>query len=161
MHCLLQLSVSESTIIRRSAAQTELEDKQLLDRNGAAQDVPLTADVSAPVSSWSQAVGNKQIRHAALVVSRAACTVSRLEARAHKVDNSKVTGLQVAPLWFGAQLTFNLSLSKTNVTSNTILSSTSSLFTFALSCLLLGEQYTFVKLGSIVVCIAGKFWICD
>ncbi|DBA88033.1 TPA: hypothetical protein ACH3X1_005014 [Trebouxia sp. C0004] len=61
----------------------------------------------------------------------------------------------VAPLWFGAQLTFNLSLSMTNVTSNTILSSTSSLFTFALSCLLLGEKYTFVKLGSIVVCIAG------
>ncbi|KAL0027748.1 hypothetical protein WJX77_002727 [Trebouxia sp. C0004] len=112
----------------RSAAQPELEDKQLLDRGGSAQHVPFTADVCAPVSSWSQTVGNKQIRHAALVV---------------------------APLWFGAQLTFNLSLSMTNVTSNTILSSTSSLFTFALSCLLLGEKYTFVKLGSIVVCIAG------
>ncbi|KAL0027142.1 hypothetical protein WJX79_010145 [Trebouxia sp. C0005] len=90
------------TSIPRSAAQSELEDKQLLNRGGAAQDVPLTADVSAPVSSWSQTVGNVQIRHAALVV---------------------------APLWFGAQLTFNLSLSMTN--------------------------YTFVKLGSIMVCIAG------
>ncbi len=141
-------------------AQPDLEDKQLLDRGGAAQDLPLTADVSAPVSSWSQTFGNKQIRHAALVVSRVACTVVTARRASPQVDNSKVTGLQVAPLWFGAQLTFNLSLSKTNVTSNTILSSTSSLFTFALSCLLLGEQYTFVKLGSIVVCTAGKFWIC-
>ncbi len=81
--------MSESTSIRRSAAQTELEDKQLLDRGGAAQDAPLTADVSAPVSSWSRAVGNKQIRHAALVVSRAVCTVSRLEARAHKLTTAK------------------------------------------------------------------------
>ena len=150
------MSVSESTPIRRSAAQPELEDKQLLDRAGAAQDVPLTADVSAPVSFWSQTVGNEQIRHAALVVSRVVCTVVTSRSASLQVDNRKVIGLQVAPLWFGAQLAFNLSLSMTNVTSNTILSSTSSLFTFALSCLLLGEEYTFVKLGSIVVCIAGK-----
>lgn len=154
MHLPPQLSVSGSTSIRRPAAQPELEVKQLLDRSGAAQDVPLTADVSAPVSSWSQIVGNVQIRHAALVVSRAAYTVVTSRSASPQVDNGKVSGLQVAPLWFGAQLTFNLSLSMTNVTSNTILSSTSS---FALSCLLLGEQYTFVKLGSIVVCIAGKF----
>ena len=64
---------------------------------------------------------------------------------------------QIAPLWLGAQLTFNFSLSMTNVTSNTILSSTSSLFTFGLSCVLLGETYTSLKLLSIMVCIAGRF----
>ena len=37
---------------------------------------------------------------------------------------------QVAPLWYVAQLAFNASLHLTSVTSNTILSSTSALFTF-------------------------------
>lgn len=37
----------------------------------------------------------------------------------------------VCPIWFMAQLTFNASLSYTSVTSNTILSSTASLYTFA------------------------------
>ena len=63
--------------------------------------------------------------------------------------------LQVAPLWFGAQLAFNFSLSMTNITSNTILSSTSGLFTYVLSCLLLGEAFNLVKLLSILVCITG------
>lgn len=43
----------------------------------------------------------------------------------------------------------------TNVTSNTILSCTSGLFTYGLSCLLLGEAYTLLKLLSILVCITG------
>lgn len=66
-----------------------------------------------------------------------------------------IANFQVAPLWFGAQLAFNFSLSMTNVTSNTILSSTSGLFTYGASCLLLGEVYTLVKLLFILVCIAG------
>ena len=65
-------------------------------------------------------------------------------------------GLQVAPLWFLAQWTFNLSLSRTSVTSNTILSSTSSLFTFGASCLFLRERFTAPKLAFIVTCIAGR-----
>lgn len=71
-----------------------------------------------------------------------------------------VTGImsqqQVAPLWFAAQFTFNMSLAATSVTSNTILSSTSSLFTFGLSVLLLGEAFTLGKLVSIVACMAGR-----
>ncbi|KAI8466023.1 MAG: hypothetical protein J3K34DRAFT_524869 [Monoraphidium minutum] len=58
-------------------------------------------------------------------------------------------------LWFGAQLAFNVSLSMTSVTSNTILSSASSLFTFALSMACLGEPYTAAKLLSIAACIGG------
>ncbi|KAM5563133.1 hypothetical protein ABKV19_018021 [Rosa sericea] len=41
--------------------------------------------------------------------------------------------LLISPFWFFAQLTFNLSLKYTTVTSNTILSSASSLFTFLVS----------------------------
>jgi solute carrier family 35 protein F5 len=47
-------------------------------------------------------------------------------------------------------------LSMTSVTSNTILSSSSSLFTFALSMLVLKEPYSCAKLLSIAACIGGK-----
>ena len=54
--------------------------------------------------------------------------------------------LQVAPLWFMAQFTFNTSLSRTTVSSNTILASTASLVTYIMSCLL--------------VCMAGQQSMC-
>ena len=63
--------------------------------------------------------------------------------------------LCVAPLWFLAQLSFNYSLLFTSVTSNTVLSSPASLFTFLLSVLVLGERYTSVKLLSVLLTIAG------
>ena len=64
--------------------------------------------------------------------------------------------LQVAPLWFAAQLTFNVSLSETTVTSNTILASTSSLFTYGLSCLLLLEAFVISKLLFIALAIGAE-----
>ncbi|KAF9604821.1 hypothetical protein IFM89_010362 [Coptis chinensis] len=48
--------------------------------------------------------------------------------------------LLICPFWFLAQLTFNLSLKYTTVTSNTILSTASSLFTFFLALIFLGER---------------------
>ena len=63
--------------------------------------------------------------------------------------------MQVAPLWYLAQLTFNLSLAKTSVTSNTILSSTSALFTFLFAVALLSEVFTLWKLGFIMLLIVG------
>ncbi|KAI3712732.1 hypothetical protein L1987_71297 [Smallanthus sonchifolius] len=50
--------------------------------------------------------------------------------------------LLICPFWFLAQLSFNLSLKYTTVTSNTILSSSSSLFTFLVSLVFLGEKFT-------------------
>jgi len=61
----------------------------------------------------------------------------------------------VAPLWFAAQLTFNASLARTSVTSNTILSSASGLFTYALSAAFLGEPRTWGRLASVMACMAG------
>lgn len=61
----------------------------------------------------------------------------------------------VAPLWFLAQLTFNASLERTSVTSNTILSSASALFTFLFSVVFLSERFTLVKLGCIFALIGG------
>jgi hypothetical protein len=67
-----------------------------------------------------------------------------------------IAALQCGSLWFIAQLLFNLSLSWTSVTSNTILSSSSSLFTFGLSMLFLKEGYSVSKLLSIFLCIGGE-----
>ncbi|KAJ4968170.1 hypothetical protein NE237_014871 [Protea cynaroides] len=63
--------------------------------------------------------------------------------------------LLICPFWFLAQLTFNLSLKYTTVTSNTILSSASSLFTFLVAMVFLGEKFTWVKLISVLLCMAG------
>ncbi|KAF3435996.1 hypothetical protein FNV43_RR23088 [Rhamnella rubrinervis] len=63
--------------------------------------------------------------------------------------------LLISPFWFLAQLTFNLSLKYTTVTSNTILSSASSLFTFLVSLVFLGEKFTWVKLISVLLCMGG------
>ncbi|AQK66335.1 EamA-like transporter family [Zea mays] len=61
----------------------------------------------------------------------------------------------ISPFWFLAQLTFNLSLRYTTVTSNTILSSTSSLFTFLVALVFLGETFTWLKLISVLLCMGG------
>ncbi|KAK7292968.1 hypothetical protein RJT34_15827 [Clitoria ternatea] len=63
--------------------------------------------------------------------------------------------LLICPFWFLAQLTFNLSLKYTTVTSNTILSSSSSLFTFLVSLAFLGERFTWLKLFSVFLCMGG------
>ncbi|KAG9441554.1 hypothetical protein H6P81_017408 [Aristolochia fimbriata] len=63
--------------------------------------------------------------------------------------------LLICPFWFLTQLTFNLSLKYTTVTSNTILSSASSLFTFLVSLAFLDEKFTCVKLFSVLLCMAG------
>lgn len=63
--------------------------------------------------------------------------------------------LLICPFWFFGQLTFNLSLKYTTVTSNTILSSASSLFTFFVSLAFLGEKFTWLKLVSVLLCMGG------
>lgn len=63
--------------------------------------------------------------------------------------------LLICPFWFLAQLSFNLSLKYTTVTSNTILSSASSLFTFLVSLAFLGEKFTWIKLLSVLLCMGG------
>ncbi|XP_047333807.1 thiamine-repressible mitochondrial transport protein THI74 [Impatiens glandulifera] len=63
--------------------------------------------------------------------------------------------LLICPFWFLAQLTFNLSLKYTTVTSNTILSSVSSLFTFVVALVFLGEKFTWIKLISVILCMGG------
>ncbi|XP_056170422.1 uncharacterized vacuolar membrane protein YML018C-like [Syzygium oleosum] len=63
--------------------------------------------------------------------------------------------LLICPFWFFAQLTFNLSLKYTTVTSNAILGSASSLFTYLISLAFLGEKFAWVKLISVLLCMGG------
>jgi solute carrier family 35, member F5 len=67
----------------------------------------------------------------------------------------------VGPLWFLAQLCFNMSLHMTSVTSNTILSSPASLFTFFLSVIFIGEKFTVGKLVAVLLTIAGASRSCN
>ncbi|KAL2642494.1 hypothetical protein R1flu_010081 [Riccia fluitans] len=66
-----------------------------------------------------------------------------------------LVGLWICPLWFLAQLTYNFSLKYTTVTSNTILSTTSSLFTLMVSIIFLGERFTCWKLVSVLLSMSG------
>lgn len=59
-------------------------------------------------------------------------------------------------MWYCAQLAFNMSLQRTSVTSNTILSSTSALFTFLFAVALLSEAFTLWKLGFILLLTVGE-----
>mmetsp|Transcript_53532 Transcript_53532/g.122074 ORF Transcript_53532/g.122074 Transcript_53532/m.122074 type:complete len:339 (+) Transcript_53532:36-1052(+) len=63
--------------------------------------------------------------------------------------------LLVCPLWFLANWTYNQSLSMTSVTSSTIISTTSTLFSFILSVLFTGEKFTLLKLFGVALCMAG------
>ena len=55
--------------------------------------------------------------------------------------------LIVCPIWFLANWSYNQSLSMTSVTSSTIISTTSSLFSFIGSVWFTGEEFTYTKLG--------------
>ncbi|CAK4667464.1 hypothetical protein LEN26_019757 [Aphanomyces euteiches] len=64
----------------------------------------------------------------------------------------------VAPLWFIANCAYNFSLNQTSVTSSTIISSTSSMFTFALSVVFLGERFSWLKILGVAFCMAGNIF---
>eukprot|EP00878_Enallax_costatus_P018344 GHUV01019307.1.p1 GENE.GHUV01019307.1~~GHUV01019307.1.p1 ORF type:complete len:374 (+),score=111.21 GHUV01019307.1:178-1299(+) len=93
----------------------------------------------------------------AAAAAEQASAAARASALAHK--ESLLAAVQCFALWFTAQYLFNKSLSLTSVTSNTVLSSTSSLFTFALSMLVLKEPYSLAKLLSIAACIGGTLLV--
>lgn len=64
-------------------------------------------------------------------------------------------GLIVCPLWFLAQGSYNWALAGTSVSSSTILSTTSCVFTFGLSLIFLKERFRWQKLAGVVVTVGG------
>ncbi|KAL4110084.1 hypothetical protein PRIC1_001777 [Phytophthora ramorum] len=62
----------------------------------------------------------------------------------------------VAPLWFVANFAYNESLNLTSVTSSTILSTTSTVFTLILAVWILKERFTWLKALGVALCMAGN-----
>eukprot|EP01025_Chloroclados_australasicus_P050045 TRINITY_DN5716_c0_g1_i1.p2 TRINITY_DN5716_c0_g1~~TRINITY_DN5716_c0_g1_i1.p2 ORF type:complete len:388 (+),score=33.72 TRINITY_DN5716_c0_g1_i1:23-1165(+) len=70
------------------------------------------------------------------------------------------SALVVSPLWFLGQYTNNLALNSTSVSSNTILSTPASLFTYVLAVFMVpGETFQMRKLLSIIVCMFGVIMV--
>lgn len=64
-------------------------------------------------------------------------------------------GVLVCPLWFLAQGAYNAALSATSVSSSTVLSSSSCVFTLAFSILVLREAFRWPKLVGVLATVAG------
>eukprot|EP00640_Fibrocapsa_japonica_P000084 CAMPEP_0113934354 /NCGR_PEP_ID=MMETSP1339-20121228/1683_1 /TAXON_ID=94617 /ORGANISM="Fibrocapsa japonica" /LENGTH=373 /DNA_ID=CAMNT_0000936125 /DNA_START=150 /DNA_END=1271 /DNA_ORIENTATION=+ /assembly_acc=CAM_ASM_000762 len=64
-------------------------------------------------------------------------------------------GLMLCPLWFLANVSYNASLLLTSVTSSTVISSASSLFTFLLSALLGTDEVCLSKGAGVLLTVAG------
>ncbi|RLN59008.1 hypothetical protein BBJ29_005473 [Phytophthora kernoviae] len=62
----------------------------------------------------------------------------------------------ISPLWFTANFTYNESLNLTSVSSSTIVSSTSTVFTFLLSVCALKEPFVWMKLAGVMLCMTGN-----
>mmetsp|Transcript_29502 Transcript_29502/g.83211 ORF Transcript_29502/g.83211 Transcript_29502/m.83211 type:complete len:376 (+) Transcript_29502:187-1314(+) len=84
---------------------------------------------------------------------------ARAPAPTYKTYQTLRAAVVVAPLWFLAQFTFNQSLSMTSVSSNTVISSASPIFTFMGSVFFLREEYTSLKLASVTLCMAGTICV--
>ncbi|KAI9910351.1 hypothetical protein PsorP6_011157 [Peronosclerospora sorghi] len=62
----------------------------------------------------------------------------------------------ISPLWFIANFTYNESLNITSVSSSTIVSSASTVFTFLLSVVELKEPFVWMKLAGVIFCMADN-----
>ncbi|GLC60394.1 hypothetical protein PLESTB_001607500 [Pleodorina starrii] len=74
-----------------------------------------------------------------------------------EVENSQIVraAFVVAPVWFAAQLAFTASLEYTSVTSNTVLSSCSSLFVYLGSLAMGQEVSSALRFASVIAAMAG------
>lgn len=67
-----------------------------------------------------------------------------------------VAGLLMAPLWFGAQWTYNTGVALTSVTSSTVISATSVVWTFFASVVFIGESLSWMKVLGVLLCLGGN-----
>jgi len=67
-----------------------------------------------------------------------------------------IAGLAIAPVWFASQWTYSAGVARTSVTSSTVISTTSVVWTLLASWMFLGEKLTPVKLLGIAACMAGN-----
>lgn len=103
-------------------------------------------EVAVPLPGWMRQLPGCGHRERVVVSRRLPPTDWRAAAKAAAL---------VCPLWFLAQGSYNWSLAGTSVSSSTVLSTTSCVFTFALSVTVLRERFAWLKLGGVMVTLAG------
>lgn len=111
------------------------------------------ADDEAPSSATR--VGAGRLRREVRNVRRRSVTFAGY-TEAERFEHTARAAVGIAPLWFAAQLAFNYSLLYTSVTSNSILSTSSAIFTFALSVYLVNERYSKARVVAIFVYMLGS-----
>lgn len=69
----------------------------------------------------------------------------------------RAVAMQIAPVWFLANWSYNASLAYTSITSSTVLASTGSLFTFIFAVCFRDEKFTFLGLAGVLLGVTGSF----
>jgi drug/metabolite transporter (DMT)-like permease len=85
-----------------------------------------------------------------------------IKAKLFRSSNFKKAGkiaILVGPIWFLAQASYNTSLLWTTVSSNTMLSSTSSIWTFLISIVFFGESFDKYQFGGVCLTITGAILV--
>lgn len=67
-----------------------------------------------------------------------------------------IVGVTIAPIWFLAQWSYSAGVAGTSVTSSTVISTTSVVWTLLGSTIFLGERLTVLKSVGIIACMAGN-----
>mmetsp|Transcript_11166 Transcript_11166/g.41737 ORF Transcript_11166/g.41737 Transcript_11166/m.41737 type:complete len:505 (-) Transcript_11166:1861-3375(-) len=70
-----------------------------------------------------------------------------------------VSALILCPLWLWQNFAFNASLKRTSVSSNTVISNTSSAFCFLSGVVVGVDNFSFTRIFSIVLALGGVIWI--
>lgn len=109
------------------------------------------------VNSLSLTVLTTSLLSLLLFLTPLSSTSSTTESTSHK--QSFRIGLGLLPLWFTAHYLYNVSLCSTSVASSTVLSSTSSIFTFLFGYLFRVETVTRRKLAGVLVCFLGVLFV--
>lgn len=73
----------------------------------------------------------------------------------YSFDYHARAAIAVAPIWVLAQLAFNFSLLMTSVTANSMLSSSSAVFTFCVSVYLGLDRFTWMKVAAVTAYVCG------
>lgn len=127
----------------------------LVPGSGAGENAEVGASVVARRSSTE---GGSPFQRSPTEASAAAATFSGEDAAPVRMSfgATLIASAVVCPIWFFANFTYNFSLKWTSISSNTILSSTSSIWTFLLSVIVLRESVTPSKVLGIALAVLGS-----
>lgn len=86
----------------------------------------------------------------------AGCVAATGDGSQSFARDAVLAGLTIAPVWFFAQWTYSSGVAKTSVTSSTVISATSVVWTLIGSILFAGERLNLLKALGVACCLAGN-----